>query len=178
MTGLTEVSQDAVNAGPVVVNICTGKRGSYDDWVAAFGECWAHGGTNLDSFLEILAPDIVLKAPGLRPTSGHAAARRAFARVFSIWPDLTATVHRWAVRDNTLFIEMTFSATIGGRPVVWDNVDRFFFRDGTAVERVAYFDPTPIRRAYLGSFRGVVQLIRLRLGNRILTRQDYGNTRN
>jgi limonene-1,2-epoxide hydrolase len=91
-----------------------------------------------------MSPEIQLSAPGLRTTRGWSACQEVFRRTFEVLPDLTARVHRWSADGETLFIEMTFRATIGGRLVEWDNVDRFLFRDGRAVERVAYFDPTRI----------------------------------
>jgi len=59
---------------------------------------------------------------------------------------------------------MTFSATLGRRRVEWRNVDRFVLRDGLAVERVAFFDRSRVRRALLSSPRGWRQLLRLRFG--------------
>lgn len=146
----------------VVIDTGTGARGSFADWVAAFEERWADARSNLDRFMDILGPDIVLSAPGLKTTRGRAAGREAFAKTFLALPDITGTVHRWSATGDVLFIEMTFAATIGNQRVEWHDVDRFLFRDGVAVERIAYFDPSPIRRAYLGSFAGIRQLWRMR----------------
>ncbi|WP_167561757.1 nuclear transport factor 2 family protein [Bosea lupini] len=146
----------------VVIDTMTGQTGSYADWVAAFAERWADGKANLDRFMQILGPDIVLKAPGLRTTRGRAAGYRAFAGTFAALPDLTGKVLRWSASEDVLFIEMTFSATIGRQLISWNDVDRIRFENGVAVERVAYFDPSRIRRAYLGSFAGWRQLWRIR----------------
>jgi ketosteroid isomerase-like protein len=146
----------------VIVDTSTGQTGTYEDFVAAFKERWADARHNLDRFMDILGPDIVLSAPGLRTTRGRKAGYQAFAKTFAALPDITGTVHRWSADGDVLFIEMTFAATIGGRRVEWHDVDRFLFRDGVASERVAYFDPSPIRRAYLGSFAGLRQLWRMR----------------
>lgn len=165
-TALYSADKIARTVGPndqsVVVDTATGRRGSHADWVAAFEERWADARANLDRFMDILGPDIVLSAPGLKTTRGRAAGRDAFAKTFVALPDITGTVHRWSAAGDVLFIEMTFSATIGRRKVDWHDVDRFLFRDGVAVERVAYFDPSPIRRAYLGSIAGLRQLWRMR----------------
>ena len=140
----------------------TGARGSAAEWVKEFARRWARATTELDPLLDLLGPGIRLSAPGLRPTQGKDAARRAFQRTFAALPDLTGDVEGWGVGEDTLFIEMTFRATVGGRPVEWRNIDRFRFADGVAIERFAFFDPTPIRKAYLGSFSGWVQLLRMR----------------
>ncbi len=144
----------------VIVNTRTGERGEYADFVKAFAARWREGRSSLDNFMDLLGPDIELSAPGLRPTRGHAAAREAFRRTFEVLPDLTARVNDWGANGDALFIEMTFSATIGGRPVTWENVDRFCFRGGMAVRRVAYFDQLRLRRAFMRGPRGWMHLAR------------------
>ncbi len=146
----------------VVIDGRTGATGSYEDWVAAFAERWAEGVGALDRFLDIMAPDIRLTAPGLKPTVGREAGTAAFARVFAALPDLTAKVRHWAARDERLFIEMTFEATIANRRVRWNNIDAFRFENGFAKERVAYFDNAVVRRAFLKNMTGVGQFVRLR----------------
>lgn len=154
------VSHD--EAARFVLDTRTGELGSAEQWVAAFQERWANAKNNLDRFMDILGPDIKLVAPGLRPTQGREQIYRAFERTFAALPDIKGQVHRWSASEDVLFIEMTFSATIGNRHVQWTDVDRFRFRNGIAIERVAYFDPSPIRRAYLSSFSGLRQLWRMR----------------
>lgn len=149
----------------VVLNTRTGQRGDLGQWVQGFIHVWEAPRERLDALMDLLSDDIVLKAPTTPPMSvGRAAGRQAFERAFRAMPDLRAVVHRWSATGETVFIDMTFHATIGGRPVAWDDVDRFRFERGVAVERVAYFDPGPVRRAFLGSLRGLAQLARLRSG--------------
>jgi predicted SnoaL-like aldol condensation-catalyzing enzyme len=153
------------NRMTVVLNPSTGEKGSYEDWVALFTELWQGGSTRCGDFMSIMSPDIKLIAPGLKSTRGTKACLQAFQRTFSVLPDLTAEIHRWSANGDTLFIEMTFSASVGGKTVTWSNVDRFIFRDGMAVERVAYFNPTKVRKAFLRSPRGWLQLLqRIRSG--------------
>ncbi|MES2937884.1 MAG: nuclear transport factor 2 family protein [Pseudomonadota bacterium] len=144
----------------VVVDARNGRRGDYADWVAAFEELWRGGRANVNRFMDIMGPDIRLVAPGLKPTQGKPAATEAFRRTFALLPDLTARVHRWSAGADVVFIEMSFTATVAGRPFTWHNVDRFLFRDGYAVERVAYFNPARLRRAFLGRPAGWLQLLR------------------
>ena len=146
----------------VVINARTGATGDYSDWVGAFAELWSGGRKNLDRFLDVMSPGIRLVAPGFKPTEGWDEGYKAFGRAFEAMPDLTGEVRRWSASGDLLFVEMTFSATVGGRKVEWDNVDRFLFRDGYAVERVAYFDPTAVRKAFLSSLSGLKRLARLR----------------
>lgn len=134
-------------------------------FVDTFIAFWEAPAERLALFRDIASPDIVLRAPGLRSTRGIDAGIAAFERTLAAMPDLTARVHRVASSDDgALFIEMTFSATLGRRRVEWRNVDRFVLRDGLAVERVAFFDRSRVRRALLSSPRGWRQLLRLRFG--------------
>lgn len=144
----------------VIVNTRTGETGDHAVWVAEFAEAWRGGCSRVDRFMDLMSPDIRLIAPGLKPTSGRDAGERAFRHMFDVLPDLTAEVQRWSAAGDALFIEMTFHATIGGRPTRWPNVDRFLFRDGYAVERVAYFNPLRVRRAFLRTPSGWLQLMR------------------
>lgn len=149
----------------VVIDHRTGRRGDMGEWVDAFAQVWAAPRQELDRLMALLDRDIVLVAPSTPPRSvGQAAGRKAFERAFRAMPDLRATVRRWSATDEVLFIEMTFHATIGGREVAWDDVDRILFKDGRAIERIAYFDPTPVRKAFTKNLRAMGQLMRMRMG--------------
>ena len=144
----------------VLIDSRSGARGTHAAWVGRFEALWKGGKARLDDFMTLFGEDVTLSAPGLRTTRGHEACRRAFARTFDVLPDLTASVQRWSSGQDALFIEMTFSATIGGRRTAWSGVDRFIFRDGVAIERRAYFNPIKVRRAFLSSPRGWAQLLK------------------
>ncbi len=142
----------------VILNTRTGATGDYAAWVSAFATAWRSGRSSLLELMSLLGPDITLSAPGLRTTRGRVEGESAFRRTFKVLPDLTGQVQRWSASGEVLFIEMTFSATIAGKRMTWRNVDRFLFRDGMAVERVAFFDPGPIRSAFLSNPSGWLQL--------------------
>lgn len=154
------------NLKSIVLNTKTGERGSAEEWVALFDAVWSDPRENLERLLLLLSEDIVLKAPTRPPMSrGRAAGRRAFRRAFGAFPDLTAKSRRWAMSGDALFIEMTFTATVAGAPLSWDSVDRFLFRDGEAVERIAFFqDSTLVLRRLRRRPAGWLQLIRLAAG--------------
>lgn len=144
----------------IIVNTRTLEPGDYAAWVRAFTLLWQGGRAKLPEFMHIMSPDIKLMAPGLRSTTGWADCELAFKRTFDVLPDLTAEVHRWSATGDAVFIEMTFSATIGGKRIRWHNVDRFLFRDGMAIERVAFFNPAKVRKAFLANPTGWLQLWR------------------
>ena len=146
----------------LMIDARTGRRGSVADWVDAFTALWHGGRDRLDDFMTLFGPQIKLSAPGLRSTVGHEAGREAFRRTFEVFPDMRASVERWACDGDALFIEMTFSATIGGDRTLWRGVDRFLIREGTVVERVAFLNPLHVRRALLRNPAGWAQLLRLR----------------
>ena len=120
-------------------------------WVRAFVEGWrrpADADSFADHFERVCDPEVRLVQPGMPTIVGHRAFRERFARpLFEAIPDIHATVHDWAARGDAIFIAFTLEGTLGGRPVSWDCVDRITLRDGVAIERRAYFDPTPLLRA-------------------------------
>lgn len=148
----------------LLIDAQTGRRASVAEWVAAFADLWTAGARHVDRFMDIFDPGIVLIAPGFPPSRGYAEGLAAFRRTFRAFPDLTGEVVRWSAYGDVLFVEMTFRATVGGRRLKWHNVDRFLIRDGAVVERVAYFNPSSVRRAMLSGPAGFAQMLRLRLG--------------
>ena len=83
-------------------------------------------------------------------------------------------VVRWAARGETLYIELTLSGTLGGRPVSWRVCDRVTLRDGLAIERESYFDPGPLIAAVIRTPRAWAPFLRLRmsgLANDLRTRR-------
>lgn len=155
----------ATDSTAFVIDTRTGEHGSAAAWVEQFADVWAAPRERLDRLMALLSPDIVLKAPTVPPkTTGQQAGRRAFERAFRAMPDLTAQIRRWSASGDVIFIEMTFRATIGRRQVAWHDVDRILFRDGVAIERIAYFDPASVRRAFLASPSALRQYLRLRFG--------------
>ena len=145
----------------VIVSVRTGERGEHADFASA----WSASEDRLERSMDLLGPDVHLRAPGVRSTRGKDAAREAFRLAFEVFPDLRASVERWATGGDALFIEMQFTVTIGAHEVAWRNVDRFLFSADVAAERVAYFDPSRIRRAFLrGPRAGAHLLRRLRSG--------------
>jgi hypothetical protein len=150
----------------MVLNVTSGARGSIEEWIAAFRHVWDKPQERLDHLLNLLSDDVTLRAPTLPPVShGKAEARAAFNRAFRGMPDLRADIHRWSLADEVLFIEITFEATIGGHRVKWDDVDVFTVKNGVAIQRVAFFDPTPVRRAFLRNFSAFRQYRRMRRGD-------------
>jgi ketosteroid isomerase-like protein len=136
-----------------------------ETWVAGFAEGWrAPAGPDAFAahFNELLAPDVRLIQPQLPTLVGHQAFREGFVEpVFALIPDLHGDVERWAANGETLYIELSVSGTLGGRALSWRVCDRVRLRDGVAVERESYFDPTTLIAAVLTRPRAWPLFLRL-----------------
>lgn len=132
-----------------------------EGFVKAFEAFWADRA--LDGLDAILDDDIVLRAPLTPSTLGLRAAKRAFAGIFRMIPDLHTEVDRWAETADGVLIEFRLIGTLGGRPIEWPAVDRFVLRDGIATERVSYYDPTKLVVAILTRPASWPSLLRARI---------------
>jgi hypothetical protein len=136
-------------------------------FVEAFGDGWrAPGGADqlADHFEPWLDTGIRLVQPGFPSTVGRRAFRERFARpLFELIPDLHGTVEGWAVREDTVYIELRLQGTVGRRAVTLRSCDRVTLRDGRALDRVAHLDPSPLLRAVAMSPRAWPRVLRQQL---------------
>jgi hypothetical protein len=116
-------------------------------FVASFQRYWR--APQLDMLDGILHPDVVLIQPLSRPARGLDAAKRQFARIFALIPDLHAEVDDWSSAGDVVFIEFRLIGTLGGRHIEWPAVDRFHLPGPLAMERISYFDSGPLVAALL-----------------------------
>jgi SnoaL-like domain len=144
----------------------TARARTTEEWVAGFVEGWqARGGPDAFAahFRQLLADDVRLIQPQLPTIVGFDAFERRFVRpLFALIPDLYGDVERWAARDDTLYIELTLRGTLGRRALAWRACDRIALRDGLAVERESYYDPTPLLAALARTPRSWPRFARLR----------------
>ena len=77
-------------------------------FVKRFESAWAT--SRVEALLELLTDDVALIQPGMPSTHGKEAARELFRRLLRLIPDLHVEVHRWAARDEVLFISSRWSA--------------------------------------------------------------------
>ena len=140
---------------------------SAQGWVEGFTEGWrAPEGPEAFSahFRELLASDVRLIQPQLPTVVGHRAFEEQFVKpLFALIPDLRGDVERWAASADTLYIELTLRGKLAGRPLSWRVCDRITLRDGVAVERESYFDPSPLIVAVATTPRAWPQFLRLQL---------------
>lgn len=139
-------------------------------FVEAFAEGW-RAPTGRDAFAEHfepwLDPQVRLIQPQTPVLVGHRAFREQFVRpLFALVPDIHGTVNGWAYSGDTLYIEVTLEGTIGGRRVTVHSCDRVTLRDGVAIERIAYTDPTALLAAIARTPRAWPRAIRQQFSSR------------
>ncbi len=149
-----------------------------EKWIAGFAEGWRAPG-DPDAFAahfnELLAPDVRLIQPQLPTLVGRQAFREGFVDpVFALIPDLHGEVERWVANGEALYIELTVSGTLGGRALSWRVCDRVTLRDGMAIERESYFDPTVLIATALKRPRAWPLLARLQV-RQLVNRFAVGN---
>jgi ketosteroid isomerase-like protein len=117
-------------------------------WVREFSAGWsAPAGPEqfVAHFERVVDPEIRLIQPQLPELVGIEEFRSGFvAPLFALMPDIRGEVERWAARGDTIYIEVTMHGTLGGKPLRFRACDRVTLRDGKAVERETYLDPTPL----------------------------------
>lgn len=113
------------------------------DFVGRFAEFWrAPAPGRLDA---LLAPDVRLVAPLTPTTEDLPGAKRAFANLLRLMPDLTAAVHGWGATADGVLIDFTLAGSVSRVPFRWPAIDRVALRaDGLASERISYFDSAPL----------------------------------
>ena len=108
---------------------------------------------DLDGFAEVLADDVVFKAPGGAHGKGKAACAAFFGSWFAAFPDARVEVHAVHIVDNVAVEEGTFTGTQRGvlqgptgdipptgRAVEVDYVQVLRFHDGKHVSFNLLFD--------------------------------------
>ena len=138
-------------------------------WLEAFRSGWAAGAgpeAFIAHFRPMLAEDVVLLGPQLPPLRGLDDFEQRFVGpLFALMPDVRAEVGRAAIDGETILAELTITGTLrGGRRVRLRACDRIELRDGLAVERETYFDPSPLLAALALSPRSWPVFLRLRAG--------------
>jgi hypothetical protein len=139
-------------------------------WVEMFAAGWRDP-VDADSFTDHFAPwfepEMRLIQPSVAPVVGIDAFREEFARpLFELVPDLHGTVEGWASNGDTVYIELRLEGTLGRRGFEMHTCDRIKLRDGKAIERFAYLDPTPLLAAVLRSPTAWPKFIRTQLRSR------------
>jgi ketosteroid isomerase-like protein len=116
--------------------------------IDGFTAAWAH--PDLDRFMALLHPDVLLLQPVTKPIHGRDAARAEFAKLLGWLTDLRGTVDHTAATGNVALIAWRLAFTLGGKPYELRIVDRLVIEDGLIREREAYYDSLGLMIALLG----------------------------
>lgn len=115
----------------------------YADFVEHFQTAWA--ASDLGQHYALWTDGVELHQPILGSLYGREACHDAFARLFSVAPDLTVRVDGWSERDGVLLISFTFHTRFGGSELSWPAVDAFLLDgDGRVLRRDSFWDPLPV----------------------------------
>jgi len=126
----------------------TAERADVQAVIDGFTAAWAH--PNLDHFMALLHPDVLLLQPVTKPIHGRDAARVEFAQLLGWLPDLRGTVDHTAATANIALIAWRLAFALGGKPYELRIVDRLVVEDGLIREREAYYDSLGLMIALLG----------------------------
>jgi hypothetical protein len=130
------------------------------DWAAVhrrvietFSSGWDSPGPH--AWDDFLADDVEMVQPMLRDGRGRELWWDEARRLMGLLPDLRGDVLGWSGRDDTVYIDVQFTATLGGRSMVWRAVDILRVTpSGTLLRRESFFDSAPLARAVLSRPRG------------------------
>jgi ketosteroid isomerase-like protein len=92
----------------------------------------------------LLHPDIELIQPIRSKTRGRRAAIQVLTDFLSLMPDAELAIHDAVVREDTAFIDFSFTGTIGRRPVQLRMMDSIELSGGLIRKRVCCFDPSAV----------------------------------
>lgn len=111
-------------------------------FVDSFEAFWAH--PEPVKLHELLWPDVHLVQPLVPEMHSCDEYVEQLRQLLSVCPDLAGELRRWDRTDDGVVIEHTLGGTIKGKRFELRVFDRIVLRDGKVVERVAYFDPSPL----------------------------------
>ncbi len=116
--------------------------------IAGFTQAWAN--PDLDRFMALLHPEVVLLQPVTKPIQGRDAARAEFAKLLDWLPDLCGTVDHASVDRDGALIAWRLVFGLGHKPYELRIVDRSVVADRLIREREAYYDSLGLMITLLG----------------------------
>ncbi|MFD9128453.1 nuclear transport factor 2 family protein [Kitasatospora sp. NPDC059571] len=117
---------------------------AHEDFVARWAAFWAAPDPARTG--ELSAPGIVLHWPGRpEPLRGIEAWSAQVAAALDRLPDLRLAVVDHAAGRDGCFIAWRASATVAGRRLEWEGVDRMALSDGLVTASTVVFDTAVLR---------------------------------
>lgn len=111
----------------------------HDKVLTAFAAGWDRPSPH--AWDDLLDVDAELVQPMLRSCRGRAAWQDEAHRLLTLLPDIRGEVLSWAGIEDTVFVHVRFTATLGGKPLVWEAVDLARIdHNGKVLHRESFFD--------------------------------------
>jgi len=116
--------------------------------LAAFAKGWEAPEPHAwDTFM---SENIELNQPLLQPGTTRKTWHDEAQRLVTLLPDIRGQVVSWAGHEDLIFIELRLSATLGGKPLNFQAVDKLWLTPtGTILRRDSFFDSGPLIEAML-----------------------------
>ena len=109
-----------------------------EEWVARFAANWAK--PEPDGLRDLMHVDTRNLIPPMTQPGDREGVVAHFKGVLQIIPDFHIKIIRWAAVADTVMIEWQGSATVAGKSLDWQGVDRISLRDGKTYEGQVYWD--------------------------------------
>jgi hypothetical protein len=98
----------------------------------------------------LMAENIELNQPLLQPGTTRRTWHDEAQRLVTLLPDIRGDVVSWAGQEELMFIELRLSATLGGKPLRFQAVDKLWLTtNGTVLRRDSFFDSGPLIQTVL-----------------------------
>lgn len=108
------------------------------DYVARFATHW--NPLVPEALAALMHEDTRNRIPPMTAPADRAGVIAHFEGVKRLLPDLRLEVERWASAGDAIFIEWVARATVAGKKLSWNGVDRVQVRDGKTYAAEAYWD--------------------------------------
>jgi limonene-1,2-epoxide hydrolase len=141
------VQQSAIELQPGDADTARMRR-----FLALYEQAWARPASG--RLAEMWAADAEMMHPELeQPIRGRDEVMAYLKSFVEVAPDLTVRPLAAAANGDTLFIQWRSQATIAGKLLVWEGVDRFELDGDQAVYGIGFFDTNALRQAFAESQR-------------------------
>jgi hypothetical protein len=117
------------------------------DFLARWQDAWADPASG--RLADLWADHGEMLHPELHdPIVGGPAVMDYLRLALAAMPDMRVEGLAAAASGANLFVHWRARATVRGRPMSWEGMDRFELEDGRAVRGIGVFDTAPLREAF------------------------------
>jgi len=118
-------------------------------WVARFAANWAK--PDPGGLRDLMHADTRNLIPPMTQPGDREGVVAHFEGVLRMIPDFRLKVIRWTAGADAVMIEWQGAATVAGKPLTWQGVDRVSLRDGKTYESQVYWDTRAVADMIAGA---------------------------